>query len=202
MNPNNPPLPIYKVALVGHSNTPRSLHRAGCEIRTFRSPGARLSTFQEDDSLSQVLEWRHHLTIVFLGGNDVVAGCTTETIHVNLRAVLYLIRLHCSSEISIVLLEPRIITNPRWGVTTEQYTHVSRSVNRRIIRNYRGCNTLHFNARPFRENRRPDGCHWTLEGRAMVAAKFLRFIRRKYELFIQLQGLGGLWLHNEGAGAA
>ena len=47
----------------------------GTLIRTFRSPGARVATFDTNVTLNAVLNWRHDITVLFIGGNDISDSC-------------------------------------------------------------------------------------------------------------------------------
>ena len=54
----------YRVAIVGHSQVPVSLHDPRYDIRIFRAPGATAENFVKDRRLTAVWEWVHDLTIL------------------------------------------------------------------------------------------------------------------------------------------
>ena len=63
---------MFRVSVLGHSNVPREpLEVYGCEVRTYRSPGAHAATFDENPTFRPVLEWQHELSVLFIGSNDV-----------------------------------------------------------------------------------------------------------------------------------
>ena len=77
------------ISIVGHSLVPRSVGNIpGCEIRIFRSPGARVSCFESDPILASVLDWQHDLTILFIGGNDINDNCIPSKIASDIQEVV------------------------------------------------------------------------------------------------------------------
>lgn len=63
---------MYKVAIVDHSQLPTTLsHIPNTEVKIFRSPGATARNFYNDPVLTPALDWPHHLTIIYLGSNDI-----------------------------------------------------------------------------------------------------------------------------------
>ena len=57
-------------------------------IRTFRSPGARVATFDTNVTLNAVLNWRHDITVLFIGGNDINDSCIPAEISSNIIQVV------------------------------------------------------------------------------------------------------------------
>ena len=63
---------MLKVAIVGHSQVPRNLNVNNVDVKIFRAPGGRISSFHSDERVNAVLSWEHNLTFVWLGSKDVV----------------------------------------------------------------------------------------------------------------------------------
>ena len=64
---------MYRVAIVGHSQVPRSFRvhsNPDIEIKIFRRPGGRISHIDEPP-LSDAFEYNPDLVFLFLGGNDI-----------------------------------------------------------------------------------------------------------------------------------
>ena len=170
---------MFLISLVGHSNVPRDpLYVRDCEIRTFRSPGARADRFDDNPVLREVLGWQHDLAILFLGSNDVSPDVEAYEITENIKAIVNKLK-QCARKVTIVLLEPRVITNAPPGRPDQgTYNRVVRSVNRKLQRDLREHDFINFSAPYFRQHLKPDGVHWNSEGKAKVKRDLLRYINR------------------------
>ena len=184
----------FKVSIVGHSLVPPVL-RVDCPrtvVRSYRAPGGRADRFDENETLRLALEWKHDLTVLWLGGNDVVDTSDPQEIFDNLRAIITNLEVSCGSEVAIVLLEPR--HQPHHSpVSADRYRLISRGINRRLQRHFKTYSTIHFNAQPFQRDLSRDGIHWNAQGRAYVREKLRNFIVRKSNAFFLDSGLGGPW---------
>ena len=71
---------MWKAALVGHSQIPQQLGFPNGEIKMFRGPGAKASTFFHNSRMNDVLKWEHDLTILWIGSNDIGSHTELETV--------------------------------------------------------------------------------------------------------------------------
>lgn len=170
-----------RVAVVGHSLVPRDLgYIRGAEIKIFRSPGARVSNF-ENGTLSEVLRWPHDLSILFLGGNDIYDGCVPSRIARDIKRMIELVHEHCGSQIAFVLLEHRNPpTRNRFNVSADQYNRVANNINNRLKRKYKNKSYIRFlsvGAKPFQRGV-TDGVHFDAETKAHLKQKLRNTIVR------------------------
>ena len=133
------------VAIVGHSLVPPRLdYIEGAQVRIFRSPGAKALTF-DSNKISEVLNWPHDLTIIFLGGNDIYDNCVPSKITNDIRSVIEQIHSSCHSHIAFVLIEHR---NPppgnRFHVSASLYNRVANSINNRLKRIFKNKSYVKF----------------------------------------------------------
>lgn len=169
------------VAVVGHSLVPNSIGSVnGANIKIFRSPGALVSTFDSNHVLTEVLNWPHDLTILFLGGNDIKDGCIASQITNHIKDLIEKIHTNCQSHIAFVLIEHR---NPpprnRFGVTASQYNRVANSINNRLKREYKRTSYVQFlsvGAKPFQQGT-TDGVHFDETTKAHLKIKFRNTIK-------------------------
>ena len=156
----------------------------GAQIRIFRSPGAKVSSFETNNIFREVLEWSHDLTILFLGGNDIYDGCVPSRITNDIQNVIEQIHEYCESQIAFILVEHR---NPpprnRFNVSADQYNRVSNNINNRLKRKYKSKSYVRFlsvGAKPF-QNGVTDGVHFDAETKLHLKQKLrntiVRFIR-------------------------
>ena len=170
---------MFKVALVGHSLIPGHLEVPGCDVRCFRAPGGRARSFYHDYRMSQVLDWQHHLTILYLGGNDIHPEVQPREISDNLFDIIHSIEHYCGSKVSVVLLEPRQLPLVTRGLSRHIYRTIYQAVNRRLQRLLRGYQTFQFGARPYRSNLRRDGIHWNRTAQAAQIARYHEHIEQQ-----------------------
>ena len=65
----------FRVAIVGHSQVPTYFPELDdVEVRIFRRSGAKLFNFDQYEEFEDLFSWNPHLTITFLGGNDISNG--------------------------------------------------------------------------------------------------------------------------------
>ena len=173
---------MYRVSLIGHSNVPRDgIEAFGCEVRVYRSLGARAALFGENPVLQPVLGWQHELAILFLGSNDITPEVEAYEITDNIKAIVRQLE-QCATKVALVLIEPRKIVNPPPGkVDQGTYDRVSRSVNRKLQRDLRGCEFLRYDAPYYKNHLKPDGVHWNREGKWKVKRDLIRYLNRKFD---------------------
>ena len=185
----------YRVALVGHSQLPRELNvpYPGIELRIFRAPGARATNFESRARLRDALAWKHDLTILWIGSNDITTHTIPNDLAHDIQAIITNFESQCGSEVSIVLIEPRL-PDPRFGhnPSSEAYRLIADGVNRRLIRRNRNRYTLSMGARPFVAGLGRDGVHWARASRAHVNEKITKFIMRSAHHHFKIRMLGGM----------
>ena len=169
----------FKVAIVGHSLIPRHLEVPQCEVRCFRAPGGRARDFDRDPRLNQVLSWPHHITILYLGGNDVHPEVEVREITDNIQAVIAKIEEHCESRVAVVLLEPRQLPIVTRGLNRSRYRTIYQAVNRRLQRLLGRRQTFQFGAQPYRQNLRRDGIHWNRTAQAAQIVRYQEYIEQQ-----------------------
>ena len=169
------------VSIVGHSLVPHTIEPVdGARIEIFRLPGAKVSTFNSNPQLANVLSWHHDLTILFLGGNDINDYCIPSEIARNIENLVEIIHHNCASHISLVLIEHR---NPppgnRFNVTAKNYNRIANNINKRLkrkLKNKTYVNFLSIGAKPFRQGV-TDGIHFDAESRIQLKQKFRNTIK-------------------------
>ena len=167
---------MLKVALVGHSQVPRSLSVDNAEIRIFRAPGGKLENFHRDTRMKQVLSWRHDITYLWLGSNDVHPEVKILDLIEWNKAIASEIEDKCGSKVIIVELERRIYPPERPLIDQRRYKQITRSVNRALLR----CKkffTITFNAERFVLS--ADGVHFEPQSRRAIENKFVESIQRQ-----------------------
>lgn len=172
---------VKSVALVGHSLLPHSIGPVhGASVRVFRSPGARVSNFENNSILFQVLNWRHDFTILFLGGNDINDDCVPSKITSDIVTVVEQIHTYCSSDIAIVLIEHRNPpSNNRFNVTAANYNRIANSINNKLKKKFKSRSYVRFlsvGAKPFQYGV-ADGIHFNEETKIHLKAKFRNAIQ-------------------------
>ena len=172
---------VKSVSLVGHSLLPHNIGPVhGASVRVFRSPGARASNFENNSILSQVLNWRHDFTILFLGGNDINDDCVPSKITNDIVTVVEQIHTHCNSDIALVLIEHRNPPpNNRFNVTATNYNKIANRINNNLKKKYKSNSHVRFlsvGAKPFQFGV-TDGVHFNDETKAHLKAKFRNAIQ-------------------------
>ena len=162
---------MFKVSLVGHSQLPTFLQVEQTEIRIFRAPGSRASTFFNDQRLNQVLQWKHDHCILWLGSNDIVEGMSPGELFHNIKEITRAIENECGAVVQICLIEPRIYPNsPNAPITSENYKKVMHSINKRIKRSMRHT-TINFNTISYVQELARDGVHFREGGKERIKEK-------------------------------
>ena len=167
------------VALVGHSLVPSSIGTIDdTVIRTFRSPGVRVTNFDSNSTLNVVLNWRHD--ILFIGGNDINDNCISAEIPNNIIQVVERIHVYCNSYICLVLIKHRNPSpNNRFNVTTSKYNRIANNINNRLKRKLKKKDYVSFisvSAEPFQVGV-TDGVYFDEESKAALRRKFRNAIK-------------------------
>ena len=122
----------FRVAIVGHSQVPTYFPELDdVEVRIFRRSGAKLFNFDQYEEFEDLFSWNPHLTITFLGGNDISNGpqswtaddIATELIDLSWRLA------EQDQRVTICLIEPRQYNNQHFNSYYRQQMH---SINRRL----------------------------------------------------------------------
>ena len=161
------------MALVGHSQIPTELECDGVEIKIFRAPGGKVSTFYNDERMNDVLHWEHDLTILWLGSNDIHPNNRPAHIYEMLREIYDDTEKWCHSKIFVCTVEPR--KNPR-DTDALTYKRLKNAVNKKIIK-YMGSHIIHFCSTPYQEELSEDGVHWNEIGKELVKNKLENAIK-------------------------
>lgn len=169
------------VSIVGHSLVPSSIGDIeGTVIRVFRSPGARVANFNTNSTLNEVLHWRHDITILFIGGNDINDDCVPADITKDIIEVVEKIHVYCGSHICLVLLEHRNPPpNNRFNVTASKYNRIANNINNRLKRKLKSKEYVRFvsvSAKPFQVGV-TDGVHFDVESREALRRKLRNAIK-------------------------
>ena len=115
---------MFKVALVGHSQMPRSLRVDNAEVKVFRAPGGKLANFHRDSRLNQVLSWPHNLTYLWLGSNDINPESNIGDLINQTKAIASEIEERCGSQVIIVEIEHRQYPPHRLVIEQEAYKKI------------------------------------------------------------------------------
>ena len=168
---------MFKVAIVGHSQVPKDFKYEGTEVRTYRAPGGKAVKFENDERLNKVLEWKHDLTFLWIGSNDIDPDTAPWPLAKKILEIAQVIKVNCESEVIIVEIENRENTS-RSRITNEQYKKVKRGVNRHLLKD-KVFLSINFGATFFTLAR--DGVHFETEAKDLVRQKFVRNIRKYKE---------------------
>ena len=98
-----------KIALVGHSQIPKIFRpkEPDVEVKIFRAPGAKAVQFNGDTRLNRVLEYKHDLTFLWIGSNDLRTGVNTAEISLQIKSIAKRIQDACGSKVILVTPENR-----------------------------------------------------------------------------------------------
>ena len=92
---------------MGHSQIPRQLNVPNVEIKFFRAPGAKASTFFNNSRMNKVLKWEHDLTILWIGSNDIGNYTEPEIVFNFVKEIYHAIQENCQSVVYVCQIEPR-----------------------------------------------------------------------------------------------
>lgn len=164
---------MWKISLVGHSQIPKHFEFPNTEIKIFRAPGAKASSFFQDVRMNKVLEWEHDLTILWIGSNDINTDANPLEIFNHIKEIYLEIERNCQSIVYICQVEPRIRAR---NIPADIYKKIQNGINNRIKRSLKTPN-IHFNNVSFVEELSGDGVHWSGAGRVRVESKFKKVIK-------------------------
>ena len=161
----------YRVCIVGHSNTPKFVENIpNVILKIFRKPGAIVSDVYLEP-LRNSFAFNPHLTVIYLGGNDLVSHSGREVLDSLLKLVSEFKKY---GEVIVVNIEPREYSdNNRFGISNEEYKLRARYVNRYLdkLKTRRGYELINLTSRILINHRTFDGVHFTKTGSSMIAAK-------------------------------
>lgn len=170
---------MFKVAVVGHSQVPRSFDAvANTEVRLYRAPGARARNFFEDNRLNQVLEWKHDLTIVWIGSNDINPNTQPRELTDLILNIGKVIEQNCCSKVIVVEIENRLYQSRHPIISSERYKKIKRSVNTLLLRSKQFL-CINFNNLMFTLGR--DGVHFETSAKTLIKQKLVMNICKMRE---------------------
>lgn len=165
--------PLYTVAIGGHSQTP-DITLPNTDISLCRLSGGKLVDFWSHATFQRMRCEPHDLSILFLGGNDIYDGCYPSEIVSDILKIGDHLKL-LNKAVVITLIEPRhYAPGNRFGVSSETYERVSRSVNRKLLKllKKRNIGVINLGARPFKLGHKSDGVHFNALTAIHVRSKF------------------------------
>ena len=167
---------MYKVALVGHSQIPSNLNVENVEVKIFRAPGGKIARFHRDSRLNKVLLWKHQLTFLWLGSNDITPTTSTGELINQIQMLTREIEEKCGSKVIIIEIERREYPPHKLIVEQEQYKKIRRAVNRALLRS-KHFFTITFNAVRF--VLASDGVHFEPQSRRQIANQIVENIKKR-----------------------
>ena len=125
-----------RIAILGHSNVPRSLEITNATVRIFRKSGARACRFTTYPEFSGIWDFRPHITFLFLGSNDIIENCSSHVITNLTLNIAEDIETRTGGIVCILQIEPRIDLTER-HINAAGYKRVAKRANKRISRAWR-----------------------------------------------------------------
>ena len=171
---------MFKVAIVGHSQVPHRFDGEveNSEVRIYRSRGARARNFFNDGRLNQVLSWKHDLTILWIGSNDISPTTQPRQLTDVILNIGKVIEQNCSSKVILVEVENRLYPSYRPVIANDRYKRIKRAVNTGLLRS-RQFLCINFNSLVFTLGR--DGVHFETNAKALIQQKLEMNIRQMRE---------------------
>lgn len=166
---------MFKVSIVGHSQVPRCLEISCAEIKCFRALGGRADSFFKDIRLLDVCNWKHDLSILWIGSNDIAHGINPSQLTAKIKEIVRVIEQECGAIVCVCLIEPRFYSGER-PISTSNYKKVQHSVNRKLKRVLNN-QVIHFNSLSYSTALSGDGVHWSKDGREKVEGKLKTVIK-------------------------
>lgn len=175
---------MFRVAIVGHSQVPARLSEEveNTEIRIYRKPGARARNFEKEEKLNSVLEWKHDLTVVWLGSNDIDPDTRTRELTDQILAVGKQIEQNCDSKVVLVEIENRVYQSRKEVIANDRYKKIKRAVNVALMKSKQFF-CINFNSLKFTLGR--DGVHFEPESKKQVQQKLIRSIKSQREEWVE-----------------
>ena len=136
-------------------------------LKVFRGPGARAQFFFQDGRLSNVLEWKHDLTLLWIGNNDISEITQSHQLAKHIDQT-------CGSKVIVIETENRKYQSSTPVIPNFRYQSVKRSVNRAFLGS-RQFLCLKFNAIEFILTR--DGVNFETNARGLINQKLIRAIQ-------------------------
>ena len=166
-----------RVAMVGHSQTPRNfISYDDVEVKTFSRRGAKCQDLVVSP-MNGFFNWKHDITIFFIGGNDFTSRTVNEVCDDLLKMKEYL--MMNSQEVFFTLCEKRVYhpDNKYYKHQTE-YNRKSSKLNRKLCRlqSIKGFRIINATDRIFQEGSR-DGIHMGRTAQAALIDKYKSAIK-------------------------
>ncbi len=174
---------MFKVAVVGHSQVPRrfDVEVENSEVRIYRAGGARARNFFNDERLNHVLAWRHDLTFLWLGSNDINPNTQPRELTDTILNIGKEIERNCSSTVILVEIENRQYPSSRPVIPNERYKKIKRAVNAALLKSKQFL-CINFNSFVFTLGR--DGVHFETSAKAQIQQKLaMNISKAKARLF-------------------
>lgn len=171
---------MFKVAIVGHSQVPHrfDVEVENSEVRIYRARGARARNFFNDERLNRVLAWKHDLTILWIGSNDISPTTQPRELTNIILNIGKVIEQNCCSKVILVEVENRVYPASRPVIANERYKKIKRAVNTGLFRSKQFL-CINFNSLVFTLGR--DGVHFETSAKALIQQKLEMNIRQTRE---------------------
>ena len=143
---------MFKVALVGHSQGPQTLEVVeNVDLDIFHQPGALAKDFFQSEQLTQVLQKRYHLVILWIGSNDIHAASNVLELVNTIKTIIEALERTCGADVRFCLIEPRLTERQRrFSTPQDTYNRVAKAINTRLQNRYlRGRKFISFGVKPF-----------------------------------------------------
>ena len=141
-----------------------------------------LNFFFQDGRLSSVLEWKHDLTLLWIGSNAISETTQPRQLANHIIEICKVIEQTCRSKVIIIKIENWKYQSSTPVIPNFRYQRVKRSVNKALLGS-RQFLCLNFNAIEFTLAR--DGVHFETNARGLINQKLIRAIREWKEKLSQ-----------------
>lgn len=175
----NHPRPVV-VGLLGHSYVSRLpvenhvVYPPGFVLRSLAAPGATLDNIKDKRAWTEFLIHRPAITVLVLGGNDIVTGVVTQELANKIKDLVSQIESETNGRCLVLGIESRAAP---LGISVENYNKVKNAVNALLKRKHRRLGGR-FNPFSFgSEYLHVDGVHLTPEGSRLLLEQILHMIR-------------------------
>ena len=174
--------PDVLVGILGHSyvsHLPIERHTTyppGFVLRPFAAPGATLDNIRDQRAWSDLIDRRPAITVLLLGGNDIVDGVNTQQLALKIKTLAEEIESETNGRCLVMGLECRLAP---WNIAPENYNMVKNAVNHILKRKYKFLNGR-LNPIGFgKEYLDIDGVHLTLTGSEVLLEQILAMVRKE-----------------------
>lgn len=174
-----------KISIVGHGQVPPELHVPAYDIRIFRAPDGRASTFFEDSRLSDVLEWPHDICLLWIGSNDISVNTVIDDVVNSICEIVFELE-KVAEEVVVILLEPKYSHGPTHDPTQDpdflqRYGKIQRGMNKALRKRMRNKTFVRVNTVWWANKNGTEGVHFDEQGKNVVVNKLVGVIDRQVE---------------------